>query len=114
MSSFFKFIKQVLMNRVLPKAPDWLLRLYYEEVMEPKAKVDYRAISTAWSHYRLDEMYKYPSFAQDHAGNSPKVFGVVGLPHAGKTTLAEALTQYAHAFRVDSNVIRNLLVDAGV
>lgn len=113
MRSFFEFIKAFLMNRVLSKAPGWLLCLYYEEVMEPKANDDFKKIEAGVSLYRYNEMHTLPSFSARTTRPRPLLVGLIGLPGVGKTTLAEALTCHLHAFRVDSNAFRNLLIDAG-
>lgn len=112
--SFFQFIKAFLMNRVLPKAPGWLIRLYFYEVVEPKAQDDLKAIEDKLREYRMKEMHEAPSFSAKPHRPTPLVIGLVGLPQEGKSTLAEILAGRLHAFRVNGNLIRGLLIDQGL
>lgn len=113
MRSFKSFMRDFLMNRVMANAPAWLLRYYYEDIMVPRAKDDYFAIASSLSRYRLREMYNSPSEAERHLSKNPRVFALVGLPGEGKSTLAGVLARAMHGFRVDSNMIRNWLIEAG-
>lgn len=112
MSSLIAHLKDFVFNRVLTRAPQGFLYFLYEYKLK-KARSDLLAISNDWVTYVAQELERIKKITEPIKTSFPLVVGLVGLPHTGKTTVAKAIAGEAGLIRIDSNLIRNWLIQHG-
>ena len=101
------------MNRIFANlTPDELLFFIFSR-MKREAQQDFDKVDMCLKTYSNLETLVMDVATMKVSRKKPVVVCLIGLPQEGKTTFADALASAAPFFRVNSNIIRNWLVDVG-
>jgi hypothetical protein len=115
MSSFISTFKVFLKDKVLPHPlfPKFVLVAIFYYVMLPKAVSDLKAVTPSFRKKVYEDMLRMQESGKKFTRTGkPYVLGLVGLPQTGKSTVAEILMVETGLIPVNSNLIRNWLIDA--